>query len=74
LKWELHLPFEHFEDLADQSAASHSTRHPDEENLKWTEIHADIIRRFGRFPIVCRPRPYHHTGRVTFLDSGGFAG
>mgnify|MGYP003351249713 CR=1 FL=1 len=43
--------------------------------LKWAELHADIIRRFGRFP--------HRNaalGRVTtpaeqvFLDGGGFAG
>ncbi|MGB6860207.1 MAG: DUF924 family protein, partial [Pseudolabrys sp.] len=43
--------------------------------LKWAEIHADIIRRFGRFP--------HRNaalGRATtpeeqaFLDGGGFAG
>ena len=47
----------------------------DADGLKWAEIHADIIRRFGRFP--------HRNaalGRVTtpeeqaFLDSGGFAG
>ena len=43
--------------------------------LKWAELHADIIRRFGRFP--------HRNavlGRATtpeeqaFLDGGGFAG
>ena len=47
----------------------------DADLLKWAERHADIIRRFGRFP--------HRNavlGRVTtteeqaFLDSGGFAG
>jgi uncharacterized protein (DUF924 family) len=47
----------------------------DDEGLKWGEIHADIIRRFGRFP--------HRNavlGRTTtaeeqkFLDDGGFAG
>ena len=47
----------------------------DAELLKWAELHADIIRRFGRFP--------HRNsvlGRTTtpdeqeFLDSGGFAG
>jgi uncharacterized protein (DUF924 family) len=71
-----YLPFEHSEDLADQercialNKASGSA-----ENLKWAEIHADIIRRFGRFP--------HRNaalGRSTtpeeqaFLDGGGFAG
>ena len=47
----------------------------DAELLKWAEQHADIIRRFGRFP--------HRNavlGRATtpeeqaFLDAGGFAG
>jgi uncharacterized protein (DUF924 family) len=45
------------------------------DGLKWAELHADIIRRFGRFP-------HRNTalGRTTtaeeraFLDSGGFAG
>jgi uncharacterized protein (DUF924 family) len=45
------------------------------ENLKYAEDHADIIRRFGRFP---HRNPI--LGRVTtpeeqaFLDEGGFAG
>ena len=47
----------------------------DADLVKWAELHADIIRRFGRFP--------HRNavlGRATsadeqaFLDSGGFAG
>ena len=71
-----YLPFEHSEDLADQErciALNKATG--DAENLKWAEIHADIIRRFGRFP--------HRNavlGRTTtpdeqaFLDGGGFAG
>lgn len=71
-----YLPFTHSEHLADQErcvALSRATG--DAGNLKWAEVHADIIRRFGRFP--------HRNamlGRVTtadeqaFLDSGGFAG
>jgi uncharacterized protein (DUF924 family) len=71
-----YLPFEHSEDLKDQErgvtlykAAS------DADGLKWAELHANIIRRFGRFP--------HRNailGRVStpeeqkFLDDGGFAG
>ena len=71
-----YLPFEHSEDLADQERAiALNTAAGDTENLKWAEIHADIIRRFGRFP--------HRNaalGRATtpeeqaFLDGGGFAG
>jgi len=71
-----YLPFEHSEDLADQERCITLNKAAgDIENLKWAEIHADIIRRFGRFP--------HRNaalGRATtseekdFLDSGGFAG
>ncbi len=71
-----YLPFEHSENAADQErsvALSRTTGNPDD--LKWAELHADIIRRFGRFP--------HRNavlGRITtpaeqaFLDGGGFAG
>jgi uncharacterized protein (DUF924 family) len=71
----LYLPFMHSEHLADQlrcielqRAAGHT------ESLKWAEHHAEIIRRFGRFP--------HRNGllgRATtpeeqaFLDEGGFS-
>ena len=71
----LYLPFMHSEHLADQlrcielsRAAGHA------ENLKWAEHHADIIRRFGRFPHRNRL-----LGRSTmpdeqaFLDEGGFS-
>lgn len=71
-----YLPFEHSEDMADQerSIALYKTT-GDAELLKWADIHADIIRRFGRFP--------HRNaalGRETtpeeqaFLDTDGFKG
>jgi uncharacterized protein (DUF924 family) len=71
----LYLPFMHSEHLADQlrcielsRAAGHT------ESLKWAEHHAEIIRRFGRFP-----HRNHILGRATtpeeqaFLDEGGFS-
>ena len=71
-----YLPFEHSEDLADQERGLTLYKATgDDDGLKWAEIHADIIRRFGRFP--------HRNaalGRVStpeeqkFLDDGGFAG
>jgi uncharacterized protein (DUF924 family) len=71
-----YLPFEHSEDLTDQEKAIAFYRaNNDADGLKWAEMHADIIRRFGRFP--------HRNavlGRTTtpeeqaFLDGGGFAG
>jgi len=71
-----YLPFEHSEDLADQERCIALYKAAgDADNLKWAELHADIIRRFGRFP--------HRNvllGRAStpeeqaFLESGGFAG
>jgi uncharacterized protein (DUF924 family) len=71
-----YLPFEHSEALADQERCIALNRASgDADALKWAELHADIIRRFGRFP--------HRNavlGRTTtpeervFLDGGGFAG
>jgi uncharacterized protein (DUF924 family) len=71
-----YLPFEHSEDLADQERAVALVRAMgDADLLKWAELHADIIRRFDRFP--------HRNavlGRITtpeeqaFLDGGGFTG
>ena len=71
-----YVVFEHAENLADQEhGIALYTAAGDTEGLKWANIHADIIRRFGRFP--------HRNaalGRTTtpeeqaFLDGGGFAG
>jgi uncharacterized protein (DUF924 family) len=71
-----YLPFEHSENLADQERSVALCRAAgDEEGVKYAQIHADIIRRFGRFP-----HRNEVLGRTTtadeqaFLDSGGFAG
>ena len=71
-----YLPFEHSEELADQERSVALMRETgDADSLKWAQLHADIIRRFGRFP--------HRNavlGRTTapeeqaFLDAGGFSG
>jgi uncharacterized protein (DUF924 family) len=71
-----YLPFMHSESLPDQERClALARRHGDGEFTKYAEQHADIIRRFGRFP--------HRNvvlGRATtpdeqaFLDAGGFAG
>src|SRR6185312_7753852 len=75
LRGFFYLPFVHSEDIADQERAIMLYRAARLENLKYAEEHADIIRRFGRFP--------HRNavlGRSTtpeeqaFLDNGGFAG
>ncbi|MGB6537383.1 MAG: DUF924 family protein [Xanthobacteraceae bacterium] len=71
-----YLPFEHSEERADQErAVALIGATGDADLLKWAQLHADIIRRFGRFP--------HRNavlGRITtpeeqaFLDTGGFSG
>ena len=71
-----YLPFEHSENLADQERCVALNRASgDADAAKWAEHHADIIRRFGRFP-----HRNEALGRATtaeeqaFLDGGGFAG
>jgi uncharacterized protein (DUF924 family) len=71
-----YLPFEHSEEMADQDRSVAFYRAAgDADGLKWAELHADIIRRFGRFP-----HRNQMLGRSTtpeeqaFLDSGGFDG
>jgi uncharacterized protein (DUF924 family) len=71
-----YLPFMHSENLADQQRCLQLARgYGDDEFTTYAEQHADIVRRFGRFP--------HRNallGRSTspeeraFLDAGGFSG
>jgi uncharacterized protein (DUF924 family) len=71
-----YLPFEHSETMADQERCCALFRAlGNADQLHWAELHADIIRRFGRFP--------HRNavlGRTTtpdekaYLDDNGFAG
>jgi uncharacterized protein (DUF924 family) len=71
-----YLPLMHSENLADQERCIALCREAgDAEGVAYAEGHADVIRRFGRFP--------HRNpalGRATtqqeqaFLDAGGFAG
>ena len=76
LRQFIYMPFMHSERLADQQQCIDLFRATgDAANQKYAEDHADIVRRFGRFP--------HRNallGRTTtaeeqaFLDSGGFSG
>ena len=72
----LYLPFMHSEQMADQLRCVELYRSsPNPDNLRYAEQHADIIRRFGRFPHRNRM-----LGRATtpeeaaFLADGGFSG
>ena len=71
-----YLPFEHSEDLADQERGiAFYKAAGDADGLKWAEIHADIIRRFGRFPHRNAALGRTSTpAEQAFLDGGGFAG
>jgi uncharacterized protein (DUF924 family) len=71
-----YLPFTHSEEMSDQQhAITLYQAAGDADGLKWAQIHADIIRKFGRFPHRNRV-----LGRATtldeqaFLDGGGFSG
>jgi len=71
-----YMPFMHAEDMKAQERCLALCRAAgDAEGMKYAEIHADIIRRFGRFP---HRNPI--LGRTTtpeerrFLEDGGFAG
>jgi len=71
-----YLPFEHSESLADQERAiALVSTLGDADLVRWAEMHADIIRRFGRFPH--RNSVLNRTStreEQQFLDAGGFAG
>jgi uncharacterized protein (DUF924 family) len=66
----------HSEDPADQQRCVTLYRAAgDAEGLKYAEQHADIIRRFGRFPhrnaILGRTST---AAELEYLQTGGFAG
>lgn len=70
-----YLPFEHSESAEDQLLSLQLNQELEPKDFKWAQEHADIIKRFSRFPHRNRL-----LGRVTsceedaFLQGGGFAG
>lgn len=74
-RW-LYMPFMHSEDLADQDTSVELfARSELSKSLPFAEEHADIIRRFGRFPhrnaILGRETTQEE---AAFLAGGGFSG
>lgn len=72
----IYMPFMHSEDVAVQEEGlAYFARLENPEVMKFAEEHADIIRRFGRFP-----HRNQVLGRVStsaeqdFLSAGGFSG
>jgi len=76
LRQFLYLPFMHSEHLPDQLRCIELLqRDSDAESLKYAHGHADIIRRFGRFPHRNRMLGRETTAdEQAFLDAGGFSG
>jgi uncharacterized protein (DUF924 family) len=69
-----HLPFMHSEDPADQERSLALARQAGDPG-KFAEIHADIIRRFGRFPHRNAVLGRASTAQEqAFPHAGGFAG
>ncbi len=71
-----YLPFEHSESLEDQERCLALMRRLGNDDLqRWAELHADIIRRFGRFPHRNAVLERESTPEEkAFLDAGGFSG
>ena len=72
----LYMPFMHSEHLPDQLRCVELFRATaNADNLGYAEQHADIIRRFGRFPHRNRILGRETTpDEQAFLDAGGFSG
>lgn len=70
------LPFMHSEDMADQERGiALYAAAGDDHGLKSSHFHADIIRKFGRFPHRNAVLGRHSTPEeIAFLDDGGFSG
>lgn len=76
LRLFFYLPFEHSEVMADQDRCCALVKTlGNADLLHWAELHADIIRRFGRFPhrnaVLGRTTT---PDEKTYLDNDGFAG
>ncbi len=72
----LYMPLMHSEHLADhERCVTLFEKLGNAENFKYAQHHADIVRRFGRFPHRNRLLGRDTTpDEQAFLDSGGFSG
>ena len=71
-----YLPFMHSEERSDQERCVKLAHgYGDDEFTRYAEGHADIVRRFGRFPHRnAALRRATSAEEQAFLDGGGFAG
>jgi uncharacterized protein (DUF924 family) len=75
MQFFFYLPFGHSETLADQEHGLALSQRFGPEMIKPAIEHAEIVRRFGRFPhrnpILDRPSS---VAEIAYLENGGFAG
>ena len=68
-----YLPFEHAEDMGAQEEGLDLYRQGPQDSYYWALVHADAIRRFGRFPhrnlVLGRETTAEE---AAYLASGGF--
>ena len=71
-----YMPFMHSEDRADQErCVGLITMRKLDSNLPWAIDHADIVRRFGRFPHRNKLLGRSSTAEeLEFIEAGGFSG
>jgi uncharacterized protein (DUF924 family) len=80
MRFFFYMPLEHSEEPADQDHSVRLFRDLQAEtgepgNVKWAELHRDIILRFGRFPHRNQALGRDSTPEeVQFLAEGGFSG
>lgn len=75
LRTFFYLPFEHSEDIADQQRALELFGRLPGENMRWAQLHYDIILRFGRFPHRNAALGRESTAEErAYLAEGGFQG
>lgn len=72
----IYMPYEHSENLEDQEKCIElMERSGLDDVIEWAHVHADVIRRFGRFPH--RNEVLGRTStpeEIAFLEEGGFSG
>ncbi len=80
VRFFFYLPFEHSEAMEDQDLCRRLVidwigEGGDPDNLKWVDIHRDIIAKFGRFPHRNPALGRDSTEEeLAFLKDGGFSG
>ena len=72
----IYLPYEHCEELATQERCIELMQRSGlVDVIEWAHTHADVIRRFGRFPHRNAVLGRESTPEeIAFLEDGGFSG